>query len=86
MAFTLPKFVLRFLFGKASRPSGDYETLVRKYQGKQLDHLDSSSILIHMALGDYVFVREYQEYAQNHLDRCKEGLRLDRPCLSVEVH
>ncbi len=33
-AFTLPKFVLRFLFGKASRPSGDYETLVRKYQGK----------------------------------------------------
>lgn len=42
----------------------DYLENLRKYQGKQLDQLDSSNILIHMALGDNVFVREYQEYAQ----------------------
>ena len=43
----------------------EYLRSLRKYQGKQLERLDSSSILIHMALGDYVFVREYQEYAQH---------------------
>ncbi len=34
LAFSLPKFILRLLFGKANRPSKDYETLVAKYQAK----------------------------------------------------
>lgn len=34
LAFVLPKFVPRLLFGKANRPSKDYETLVNKYQAK----------------------------------------------------
>lgn len=33
-AFILPKMLLRLLFGKANRPSSDYETLVSKYQRK----------------------------------------------------
>jgi hypothetical protein len=34
MAFGLPGFVLRLLFGKANRPSLSYEDLVKKYQAK----------------------------------------------------
>lgn len=34
LAFTLPKFVPGLLFGKANRPSGDYEGLVNKYLDK----------------------------------------------------
>lgn len=34
LAFSLPKFLLRFLFGKPNRPSRTYEALVEKYQGK----------------------------------------------------
>lgn len=31
LAFRIPKFLLRFLFGRASRGSKDYENLVKKY-------------------------------------------------------
>jgi hypothetical protein len=34
LAFGLPKFVPRLLFGKANRPSRTYEGLVEKYQAK----------------------------------------------------
>lgn len=34
LAVALPKFLLRLLFGKANRPSRDYNTLVNKYQQK----------------------------------------------------
>lgn len=34
MALSLPKFVPNLLFGKANRSSTDYESLVKKYQGK----------------------------------------------------
>ena len=33
-AFSLPKFVLKVLFGKANRPSGSYEAVVEKYKSK----------------------------------------------------
>ena len=33
-AYSLPKFVLKVLFGKASRPSRSYEALVEKYNSK----------------------------------------------------
>ena len=35
-ALSLPKFALKWLFGKANRPSKSYEELVEKYQGKLL--------------------------------------------------
>lgn len=31
LAFTLPKFIPALLFGKANRPSKDYDSLVKKY-------------------------------------------------------
>ncbi len=34
MALTLPKFVPHLLFGKSDRDSTNYESLVKKYQGK----------------------------------------------------
>lgn len=34
LAFRLPRFVLRLLFGKANRPSRSYGELVTKYQNK----------------------------------------------------
>ena len=34
MAFGLPAFVLRLLFGKANRPSRSYDALVEKYKSK----------------------------------------------------
>ncbi|MDX1911501.1 MAG: DinB family protein [Saprospiraceae bacterium] len=34
LAFTLPGFLLRILFGKANRPSRDYAYLIEKYQAK----------------------------------------------------
>ncbi|MDP1746557.1 MAG: DinB family protein [Bacteroidota bacterium] len=34
MAFSLPKFVIRMLFGKANRPSKNYDDLVKKYMSK----------------------------------------------------
>jgi hypothetical protein len=34
LAFSLPGFVLRWLFGKANRPSRSYEALVEKYKSK----------------------------------------------------
>lgn len=34
MACTLPKVVLKIMFGKANRPSRTYDQLVEKYQGK----------------------------------------------------
>ncbi len=34
LAFWLPKFVLRLLFGTANRPSKTYEELIAKYQSK----------------------------------------------------
>ena len=34
MAFTLPKFLLRILFGKANRPSRTYAEVVAKYKSK----------------------------------------------------
>ncbi|MFN7119265.1 MAG: DinB family protein [Saprospiraceae bacterium] len=37
LALGLPKFLLRFWFGKANRPSRDYDTLVSKYQAKLAD-------------------------------------------------
>ncbi|WP_264520685.1 DinB family protein [Flavobacterium sp. N1994] len=33
-ALVLPKFLLKFLFGKANRPSKTYEELVKRYQDK----------------------------------------------------
>jgi len=33
-ALRLPLFILKLTFGKANRPSRDYEALVEKYQGK----------------------------------------------------
>lgn len=37
LAFALPKFLLRLLFGKANRPSRSFEGLVEKYQQKLAD-------------------------------------------------
>lgn len=34
LAFSLPHFLLKIAFGKANRPSKNYEQLVVKYQGK----------------------------------------------------
>ncbi|KOY85789.1 hypothetical protein AD998_06135 [bacterium 336/3] len=34
LAFSLPNFVLKMLFGKANRPSKSYDELVKKYQDK----------------------------------------------------
>jgi len=34
LAFSLPNFVLKILFGSANRPSKSYEELVKKYQDK----------------------------------------------------
>ncbi|CAN5389725.1 DinB family protein [soil metagenome] len=34
LAFSLPKFLLSLLFGKANRPSATYEELISKYKGK----------------------------------------------------
>jgi len=34
LAMKLPFFALKFMFGKANRPSKNYEELVQKYQGK----------------------------------------------------
>lgn len=34
LAFSLPLFVLKLVFGKANRPSRSYDGLVAKYQGK----------------------------------------------------
>lgn len=34
LAFQLPRFIPRLLFGKANRKSRDYDTLVRDYQAK----------------------------------------------------
>lgn len=34
LAFKLPRFIPRLLFGKSNRPSKTYEGLVEKYQGK----------------------------------------------------
>lgn len=34
LAFSLPHFLLKIAFGKANRPSKNYEQLVAKYQGK----------------------------------------------------
>ncbi|MES2394669.1 MAG: DinB family protein [Bacteroidota bacterium] len=34
MAFSLPKFAIRMLFGKANRPSKNYDDLVKKYMLK----------------------------------------------------
>ncbi len=34
MAFQLPKFMLRWIFGKANRPGKSYEALVAKYHNK----------------------------------------------------
>ena len=34
LAYSLPKFILRLLFGKANRPSKTYEELVNKYKLK----------------------------------------------------
>ena len=36
LALSLPKFVLKWMFGKSNRPSRSYEELVEKYQGKLL--------------------------------------------------
>lgn len=33
-ALRLPLFILKLIFGKANRPSRDYDTLVEKYHGK----------------------------------------------------
>jgi len=35
-ALSLPNFLLKWMFGKANRPSKSYEELVEKYQGKLL--------------------------------------------------
>lgn len=34
LAFTLPGFMVKMIFGKANRPSRTYDQLVEKYQGK----------------------------------------------------
>ncbi len=34
LGLKLPKFLLKMLWGKANRPSKDYDALVKKYQGK----------------------------------------------------
>ncbi|MFC0604853.1 DinB family protein [Winogradskyella pulchriflava] len=36
-ALSMPKFLLRFKFGKANRPVRDYDTTVKRYQERLLD-------------------------------------------------
>lgn len=36
-ALSMPKYLLRFKFGKANRPVRDYDTIVKRYQERLLD-------------------------------------------------
>jgi DinB superfamily len=46
LAFTLPKFLLRFLFGKSNRPTRDYDEVVHKYVQKLAEGVKASGVFI----------------------------------------
>jgi hypothetical protein len=41
-ALSMPKFLLRFKFGKANRPVRDYDTIVKRYHERLLDVKDTT--------------------------------------------
>lgn len=51
LAFELPKWALRLIFGKASRSSRNYETLVEKYQQKLAAGYSASSRFLPKPIG-----------------------------------
>lgn len=83
LAFGLPKFSLKILFGKANRPSKSYEELVAKYKSKLANggkasgpyippivHFENKSILVKKyELQKQKLIRKIEKQKEKNLDK-----------------
>jgi DinB superfamily len=80
LAYSLPKFLLKMMFGKANRPSRSYEELVQKYKNKLAEGGRASGPFIPPVIvfeQKDLLIKKYDQHKQRFIGKIEKQSEVD---------